>query len=169
MSAPPPFSSSCGGVLLDKQTGMAFLVVIALQPCEAGEITYSRGLSVVYVDQEPEFSAGLSVGEAVLASGNPVMRALNDYQRAAQDLAGDPSNEMAEARFQKATQKMEQLDAWDFESFVDQVGRVSGRPACLPLLGIHGSVSQSSEWLVACLPMSPGWVLCLSPYGGPRS
>jgi len=50
------------------------------------------------------------------------MEAVHEYQQAAEELARNPT-EASELRFQRATQKMEVTNAWDFEAFVEQVRR----------------------------------------------
>src|SRR5262245_28069394 len=59
------------GLIGRNGTGKSSLlkVITQLQPLDAGELEYSAGMRVVYVEQEPELPPAASLYESLLARG----------------------------------------------------------------------------------------------------
>ena len=93
------------------------LKVIAGKEAPEGEtckLMIRRGISVGFLDQEPEFYEEHTILEAVLDSDNPLIQATKRYEYAL--LKPEDTREMMEA-----TAKMDDLKAWDFEARIKEV------------------------------------------------
>ena len=73
-----------------------------------------RGISIGFLEQEPEFYEENTVLEAVLDSDNPLIQATKRYEFALLN-PGDTKEMMA------ASAKMDDLKAWDFEARIKEV------------------------------------------------
>ncbi len=81
---------------------------------EAAKILLSRELRLGYLEQEPDFTPGQTILEAVLDSETPMVQAIRRYEYAM--LFPDD-----EAQMQKAIHDMDDLKAWDFEARIREV------------------------------------------------
>lgn len=91
-------------------------VIAGLEPGE-GEghsILLKRDIRVGYLEQEPSFLETHTVMEAVFDSDNPILKAIRNYEQAM--LFPDRS-----AAFQKAINRMDELNAWDFEAKINEI------------------------------------------------
>ncbi len=96
-------------------------IVAELAKPDDGLITRQQSLSTVYVPQEPEFEADLSVFDAV-ASGLIAARALLDeYDRVAHELADTPegaAHDALLARMNTLQSSLDTSDAWNWRTRV---------------------------------------------------
>ena len=95
-------------------------ILAGVLPPETGTVSLRKGISVGYLNQNPAFDEALSVMDTVLASDNPVVQAVKNYEL--QLVAGDDDG------LTHALEQMESLQAWDFETNIKQI---------LGRLGIH--------------------------------
>ena len=91
-----------------------------LDPENGGKISTRRGISVGYLSQNPEFNESLSVIDTLFEGNTPVIQAIKLYEKAL--ISGD-NDALSEALI-----AMEENQAWDYESKVEQI---------LGKLGIH--------------------------------
>ena len=93
------------------------LRVIAGKEAPEGEtckMMIRRGISVGFLDQEPDFYEEHTILEAVLDSDNPLIQAVKRYEYAL--LKPEKTEEMMEA-----SAAMDDLKAWDFEARIKEV------------------------------------------------
>ena len=81
---------------------------------EAAKVLLSRELRLGYLEQEPDFTPGQTILEAVLDSETPMVQAIRRYEYAMLF----PNDE---AQMQKAIHDMDDLKAWDFEARIREV------------------------------------------------
>lgn len=81
---------------------------------DRGHVAVSSGITVGYLDQDPEFPEGITVMEALFSSESPSLIAIKEYEDALNN--SEDSNAL-----QKAMEKMDALNAWDYESKVKQI------------------------------------------------
>jgi ABC transport system ATP-binding/permease protein len=91
-----------------------------LDPETGGNISTRRGISVGYLSQNPEFNESLSVIDTLFEGNTPVIQAIKLYEKAMLSHDNDALTEALIA--------MEENQAWDYESKVEQI---------LGKLGIH--------------------------------
>lgn len=79
-----------------------------IEPADVGEVVYRKGIKVAFLQQESDFGKTKTVFEAIYESENPMIAAIKEYESALLN----PNDANA---FQKAFDKMDQMEAWDYE------------------------------------------------------
>ncbi len=104
------------GFVAKNGTGKTTLlnIIAGEDSADAGEVNFRKGLKVSYLSQRSELDESLSVEEVITRSENPVLKVISDYEHALKD----PHDSEA---LQKAFEKMEQHQAWDFETRYKQI------------------------------------------------
>ncbi len=91
-----------------------------LAPEAGGTVSIRKGITVGFLAQNPEFDENLTVIDTLFEGDTPVIKAIKNYEKAM--FSGD--NELLAS----ALADMEETQAWDYESKVEQI---------LGKLGIH--------------------------------
>ena len=95
-------------------------IIIGKESPNTGKAIIRKDIKVGYLPQEPELMDHLSVIDNILVEDSPFAKAVLDYDKALELQSNDPSDE--DMNFlQRATEKMNILGAWDYESRVKQV------------------------------------------------
>lgn len=81
---------------------------------DGGQVAMSKDITIGFLDQDPEFIAGQKVSEALFNPNSEVVKAIRAYEESLEN----PENESA---FQKAMERMEALNAWDYDQRVKQI------------------------------------------------
>ena len=102
-------------------------VLAGLEAPDTGLVTRRQGIRVTYLGQQPVFDESLTVEETIFASQNDTLRAVKAYEHVVNDPNHDPDE------LQKVMERMDALNAWDYESQVQQI---------LGKLGILGELLQ---------------------------
>src|SRR5690606_31672016 len=101
-------------------------LIMGLEVPDSGDLAINQGIKVSYVHQNPVFEPQLSIFQTIFsASSNEVFDVMQQYQRAMREAetgGGEPDE------FSRLMQRMDDLQAWDYEY---QVEEVSGK------LGLH--------------------------------
>ena len=79
-----------------------------VEPADTGLVVWRKGLRVAFLQQESDFGDATTVFEAIYNSENPLLSAVQEYEKAMLN----PENADA---FQNAFDRMDQLQAWDYE------------------------------------------------------
>ncbi len=79
-----------------------------IEPADTGEVVWRKGIKIAFLQQESDFGDATTVFEAIYESENPMLSAIQEYETALLN----PENADA---FQNAFDKMDQLEAWDYE------------------------------------------------------
>jgi ATP-binding cassette subfamily F protein uup len=82
-------------------------------PPDSGTVTFRKGISVGYLDQEPVFNEEQTITESILSSGTEILNAIRQYEKS----LADPENK----GLQEAMEKMDALNAWDYDSTVKEI------------------------------------------------
>ncbi|MFD1874736.1 ABC-F family ATP-binding cassette domain-containing protein [Hymenobacter bucti] len=90
-------------------------VLAGLENPDTGLVTRRQGIRVTYLGQQPVFDESLSVEETIFASQNDTLRAVKDYEHVVNDPNHDPED------LQRVMERMDALNAWDYESQVQQI------------------------------------------------
>ncbi|MCL1937476.1 MAG: ABC-F family ATP-binding cassette domain-containing protein [Candidatus Azobacteroides sp.] len=80
---------------------------------DSGEIVYRKDIQIAYLEQNPEYPAGLTVLEACFRSENETVRLIADYEQALS--SGD------QRKWNDLLTRMDQLKAWDYEQRIKQI------------------------------------------------
>jgi ATP-binding cassette subfamily F protein uup len=97
-----------------KSTLLRVIAGVEAPEGETCKLSMRRGISVGFLDQEPDFYEEHTILEAVLDSDNPLIQATKQYEYAL--LRPEDTQAMTEA-----TAKMDDLKAWDFESRIKEI------------------------------------------------
>ncbi|RYY20128.1 MAG: ABC transporter ATP-binding protein, partial [Cytophagaceae bacterium] len=90
-------------------------VLAGLENPDTGLVTRRQGIRVTYLGQQPVFDESLTVEETIFASQNDTLRAVKAYERVVNDPNHDPDE------LQHVMERMDTLNAWDYESQVQQI------------------------------------------------
>lgn len=104
------------GFVAKNGTGKTSLleIITKVHEPDSGQVIYRKELKVASLPQEPVFQKGLTVEQAVFAGDNEILQAIDEYEKALQ-------NPEDADLYQKAFDKMDQLQAWDFETQYKQI------------------------------------------------
>ncbi len=89
-------------------------IISGADEADSGLVTYRKGIVVSFLSQDPKFDNALTVEETIFASDNPILKVINNYEKAL--LNPDDSD-----AYQHAFDSMEQHQAWDFETLYKQI------------------------------------------------
>ena len=76
-------------------------------------MTHSRGYTISYLSQQPEFDEQLTVLEQVFHGDTPLIRLLREYEKALLHIEKDPSNEKVQEQLFAVQQRMDAMSAWE--------------------------------------------------------
>jgi ABC transport system ATP-binding/permease protein len=81
---------------------------------DGGKVVMTKDIRVGYLDQNPDFHGAHTITEALFAADNAMLKAVNEYERCLSDPA-------LHHKLQDAMEKMDDLQAWDYEQKVKQI------------------------------------------------
>src|SRR5690554_5294254 len=101
-------------------------IIMGIEVPDSGAVAVNQGIKVAYVHQNPVFESNLSIFQTIFSgSSNEVFEVIQRYQKVMREVeAGHGDND----EFHSLMEKMDALQAWDYEY---QVEEVSGK------LGLH--------------------------------
>ena len=89
-------------------------ILSGFDSADKGEVIYRKDIKVSFLSQDPKFDNNLTIEDTILASENPVLKVISNYEKA---LLNPEDTEAYQAAFDA----MEHLQAWDFETLYKQV------------------------------------------------
>ncbi|MFJ1474624.1 ABC-F family ATP-binding cassette domain-containing protein [Capnocytophaga cynodegmi] len=81
---------------------------------DSGKVVSRNGIHIAFLSQNPEFDEDLTIEQSIFSIENPILKVIQQYENALQN----PENGTA---YQKAFEKMELYNAWDFETQYKQI------------------------------------------------
>ncbi|KUF39042.1 ABC transporter [Myroides marinus] len=81
---------------------------------DSGQVVMRKGIRMAFLSQEPALQDELTVEESIFASDNDILKIIEEYEKALEN------PEDVEA-YQKAFEKMDAHNAWDFETQYKQI------------------------------------------------
>ncbi|KAB8151862.1 ATP-binding cassette domain-containing protein [Kordia sp. TARA_039_SRF] len=89
-------------------------IITGREEADSGQITSRKGIHMAFLSQNEDLDLNLTVEETIFASDNPILDIIANYESALLN----PSDTEA---YQKAFEKMEVHNAWDFETQYKQI------------------------------------------------
>ena len=109
-------------LIANNGTGKSSLLkIIANQDVsDEGLVTLRNGIRAGYLSQEPNFNEGLSIEALIKSSHTEVTKLIKEYE-AALDAQTADYNTTTQNRFDEASARMDEANAWDYERRMQQV------------------------------------------------
>jgi len=95
-------------------------ILMGRESPDEGIITWRKGVSKIFLEQDPTLPPDKTALETVLYSDDPVQQALYRYEKALLNQEEQPSDAHLEA-LQQAISDMDAHQAWDLESRVKEI------------------------------------------------
>ncbi len=108
-------------------------IIAGIEPPDRGEVSFRKGVRVAMVPQSPEFDDNDNIVQAVFAEDIEELNVIRDYEIAIHKATVDPENA---PDLTDVLERMDQLNAWDYESQVKQL---------LGELGLHDLEQKMGE------------------------
>ncbi|HCX24011.1 MAG: ABC transporter [Flammeovirgaceae bacterium] len=108
-------------------------IIAGLEPPDKGEVSFRKGVRVSMVPQNPDFDEDDNIVQAVFAEDIEELNVVRDYEIALHKATIDPDNA---PDITPLIERMDQLNAWDYESKVKQI---------LGELGLHNLDQKMGE------------------------
>ncbi len=89
-------------------------VLAGMEMADDGDFAFQDGLRVAYLEQQPVFPSGISVKEVVQTHESEIKITIQEYEDALKQQSLDNSAQNRQ-RVAFCTNKMDKLDAWDYE------------------------------------------------------
>lgn len=102
------------------KTNLLNILANADQSDGNGKVIVDKNISVAFLQQEPIVDESLNVWDALFNSNNELLQAVAEYEEAVK-LSETQHDDAAMAKLQRAMEKMDQLNAWDYESRIKQI------------------------------------------------
>lgn len=95
-------------------------ILVGKEGTDKGWVRVHKDITLGYLDQEPDLDENLTILEAVFNSDNPVLKTIEQYEWLIEQQEINPSLEK-EQQLTAIMEKMQTLDAWDYEVKVKQI------------------------------------------------
>jgi len=89
-------------------------IIAGLDSSDTGQVISRKGLKIEYLSQEDSLNDALTVEQTIFDSDNETLKVIEEYEHAL-------NNPEDENEYQRAFEKMERLNAWDFETQFKQI------------------------------------------------
>jgi ATP-binding cassette subfamily F protein uup len=89
-------------------------IIAGLESPDSGQVVSRNGIKIEYLSQQDNLDDNLTVEETIFNSDNEALKAIEEYEKAL-------NNPNDEKDYQVAFEKMERLNAWDFETQYKQI------------------------------------------------
>lgn len=89
-------------------------IIAGLDVPDSGQVVSRKGISIAYLAQKDDINPDLTIEETIFATDNKILSIVNEYEKALKN----PDDADA---YQVAFEKMEQYNAWDFETQYKQI------------------------------------------------
>ena len=89
-------------------------IIAGLESADEGQIVQRKGIRIAYLSQKMDLNLDLSVEQNIFNTDNPILKVIEAYEKALEN----PEDSKA---YQAAFDKMDQENAWDFETQYKQI------------------------------------------------
>ncbi|MFD3450162.1 ABC-F family ATP-binding cassette domain-containing protein [Microbacteriaceae bacterium 4G12] len=103
------------GIIGVNGTGKSTLlkIIAGVEQADAGEMSCTKGYTISYLSQQPDFDENLTVLDQVFYGDTPLIRLLREYETVLLQLEKDPTNEQIQESLFSLQQRMDAMNAWD--------------------------------------------------------
>ncbi len=104
---------------------------------DSGNIVSRNGISIAYLDQDPQFDEQSNVIENIFRADNPILKIIKEYEFCLEEVNLNPSAENLE-KLQQISAQMDDAAAWDYDVKVKQILFE------LKVTNLHQAISETS-------------------------
>jgi len=110
------------GLIAKNGTGKSTLlrILVGTDYVDAGSVSRRKNISIGFLDQQPQFNEEQSVVENIFQADTQTLRAIRQYESCLEEQTYFPSETNLQ-RLHDATDTMDDLNAWDYETKVKQI------------------------------------------------
>ncbi|WP_242221576.1 ABC-F family ATP-binding cassette domain-containing protein [Bacillus cereus group sp. BfR-BA-01380] len=103
------------GIIGVNGTGKSTLlkIIAGVEIPDTGEMTHTRGYTISYLSQQPDFKENLTVLEQVFHGDTPLIRLLREYEQTLLNLEKNSTSEKAQEALFAVQQRMDAMNAWE--------------------------------------------------------
>ena len=112
-------------------------IICGKDQADSGNVVCRNGISIAFLDQNPEFDENSSVIENIFKADNPVLKIVKDYEYWLEEVNLNPSDENLH-RLQDVSNLMDEAAAWDYDVKVKQI------LAQLKVTNLHQPIAETS-------------------------
>ncbi len=87
---------------------------------DAGTVTFRKGITVTYLNQNPEFDENATVIESIYNTDNPILNAVRDYELALSNFEAAYNDETSK-QLEICSSNMDKYEAWGAEAKVHEI------------------------------------------------
>jgi ATP-binding cassette subfamily F protein uup len=91
-------------------------IIVGIDTADKGKIIARNKLKIEYLSQNTQFTKDDTVMEAIFKGDSPIMLLLREYEKAVKEISQNPQDETVQNNFNRISEKMDALDAWNVES-----------------------------------------------------
>ncbi len=91
-------------------------------PTDSGKVSLREGVQIGYLTQQPTVDGNLTVDDILFSSDNEIAAVVHEYEQCIHDPDTSPE------RMQRVLEKMEELNAWDYDAKVREITDKLGVP-----------------------------------------
>ncbi|MDF2503641.1 ABC-F family ATP-binding cassette domain-containing protein [Clostridium sp.] len=91
-------------------------IIVGIDTADKGKIIARNKLKIEYLSQNTQFTKDNTVMEAIFKGDSPIMLLLREYEKAVKEISQNPQDETVQNNFNRISEKMDALDAWNVES-----------------------------------------------------
>ena len=112
-------------------------ILVGTDIADSGNVVTRNGISIAYLDQNPDFDEASNVIENIFRADNPTLKIIKEYEFCLEEVNLNHSDENLE-RLQEITTKMDDSKAWDYDVKVKQI------LSQLKITNLHQPISETS-------------------------
>ena len=153
------------GIIGVNGTGKStFLKIIAgVEDSDSGNTSSSKGYTISYLAQQPEFNENNTVLEQVFFGDTPLIRLLREYEAVLLQLEHDPANPSVQDLLFKVQQKMDAENAWEANSNAKAVLTKLGITDFSKVVGELSGGQKKRVAMAQCLIQTPDLLILDEP------
>lgn len=103
------------GIIGVNGTGKSTLlkIIAGVEIPDTGDMTHTRGYTISYLPQRPDFKEDLTVLEQVFHGDTPLIRLLREYEQSLLQIEQNPNSEKVQEQLFAMRQRMDAMNAWE--------------------------------------------------------